>query len=172
MAKDITFEVRYIESSLNVLADRGSRADFSPSENCLDPSTVSLGFVLAGINPRVAVDLCATLVSSKCDFYISPCPDNSPGCLGTDVRCVDWSRFDQIYLFPPFQILELLLPKIEVFQGRALIIAPQTPLATPVLSSRARLARRLPSSYFLYQKDFRGEVVLRPKFHDLWMWVI
>ena len=172
LAKDITFEVRYIESSLNVLADRGSRAGFSPSENCLDPSTVSLGFALAGINPRVAVDLCATLVSSKCDFYISPCPDNSPGCLGTDVRRVNWDRFDQIYLFPPFQILELLLPKIEVFQGRALIIAPQTPLATPVLSSRARLARRLPSSYFLYQKDFRGEVVLRPKFHDLWMWVI
>ena len=171
-SKDITFEIRYIPSTLNVLADGGSRSGFRPSEDCLDPETVAYGFSLAGISPMETVDLCATLVSTKCPRYVSPCPDKSPGCVGIDARRVGWSTFDQIYLFPPIQLLDLLLFKIEHFQGKALIIAPPSGLALPVLSSRARISSPLPDSYFLYQKTSNGDIVHRRKYHNLCLWVI
>ena len=171
LAQDITFEVRHIPGKLNVLADSGSRDTLSVTENCLDQETFSFGSYLAGLDLEVAVDLCATWANTKCKHYVSPGPDPSPECVGVDVTRVDWSNFAQIYLFPPMTLLEDLLPKIEKFQGRALIIAPPTGLALPILESKARIRMRLPDSSFLFQTLPSGQVVIRNMFYDLWMWV-
>ena len=132
--RNITFEVRHIPGKLNVLADAGSRETLSATDNCLDQETFLYASRMACLDSSIAVDLCATLVNTKCRFYVSPCPDQSQFCVGRDVRTVDWSQFSQIYLFPPVPILDSLLPKIEAYQGRALIIAPPIGHALAVLS--------------------------------------
>ena len=38
---------------------------------------------------------------TRCSLYVYPCRDNSPRCVGWDARVVDWSPFQQVYLFPP-----------------------------------------------------------------------
>ena len=147
----ITFEVRHIPGTLNVLADAGSRDKPSVTDNCLDPETLSYCFGLAGLRSNVAVDLCATREITRCSLYVSPWIDNSPRCVGWDARVVDWSPFQQVYLFPPVPILEQLLPKISKFSGTGLLIAPYLngPALAPLVS-KAKLMRRLPDSYFLF----------------------
>ena len=49
MSHTITFEVRHIPGTLNVLADAGSRDKPSVTDNCLDPETLSFCFGLAGL---------------------------------------------------------------------------------------------------------------------------
>ena len=170
--RNITFEVRHIPGKLNVLADAGSRATLSATDNCLDQETFLYASRMACLDSSIAVDLCATLVNTKCRFYVSPCPDQSQFCVGRDVRTVDWSQFSQIYLFPPVPILDSLLQKIEAYQGRALIIAPPIGHALAVLSRRALWSRRLPRSSFLFQYLPSGEIVEQRKFYDYWMWVL
>ena len=102
---------------------------------------------------------------------MSPWIDNSPRCVEWDTRVVDWSPFQQVYLFPPVPILEQLLPKISKFSGTGLLIAPYLngPALAPLVS-KAKLMRRLPDSYFLFQM-IGGKMVERKKFYDYWMWV-
>ena len=125
---------------------------------------------MAGLDPTIAVDLCATRENTRCSQYVSPCIDYHPKCVGWDVRKVDWSHFQQIYLFPPVNILPDLLPKIANFKGKGLLIAPlQNGPALAQVVSRATLKRKLPDSYFLFQmKD--GKMEIRKKFYDYWMW--
>ena len=85
----ITFEVRHIPGTLNVLADAGSRDKPSVTDNCRDPETLSYCFGLAGFRSNVAVNLCATRENTRCRLFVSPCIDNSPRCLGWDARLVD-----------------------------------------------------------------------------------
>merc|ERR1712055_57893 len=72
--------VSQFPSSLNVLADAGSRDKPSVTDNCLDPETLSFCFGLAGLRSSVAVDLCATRENTRCSLFVSPCIDNSPRC--------------------------------------------------------------------------------------------
>ena len=89
----ITFEVRHIPGTLNVLADAGLRDRLSVTDNCLDPETLSYCFSLARLRTSVAVDLFATRENMRCSQFVSPCIDNSPNCVGWDARVVDWSSF-------------------------------------------------------------------------------
>ena len=115
----ITFEVRHIPGTLNVLADAGSRENPSVTDNCLDPETLSFCFSLAGLRSNVAVDLCATRVNTRCSRYVSPCVDNNPRCVGWDARVVDWSPFQQVYLFPPSSFSRTASSQnLGSFQGR------------------------------------------------------
>ena len=172
MSHTITFEVRHIPGMLNVLADVGSRDKLSVTDNCLDQETLLWCFKVAGLDSAIAVDLCATRANTRCSQYVSPCVDFHPNCVGWDVKAVDWSQFQQIYLFPPVSILPDLLSKITKFSGKGLLIAPfQNGPALAQMVSRARLKLQLPASYFLFQmKD--GEVERRRKYYDYWMWVL
>ena len=168
----ITYEVRHIPGLLNVLADAGSRDKLSVTDDCLDQETLLWCFKVAGLDSAIAVDLCATRANTRCSHYVSPCVDFHPKCVGWDVKTVDWSQFQQIYLFPPVSILPDLLSKITKFSGKGLLIAPyQNGPALAQMVSRARLKQQLPDSYFLFQmKD--GKVERRRKFYDYWMWVL
>ena len=156
---------------LIVLADAGSRDKPSVTDDCLDPETLSFCFKEAHLSQSVAVDLCATRGNTRCNQYVSPCADFDPKCVGWDVRVVDWSRFQQVYLFPPVSILIDLIPKIKAFPGRGLLIAPPPEgSALTLLNSSVFTSQPLPEEYFLFQM-IDGEMVERRKYHDYWMWV-
>ena len=128
-------------------------------------------FSRAHVRSSVAAFLFATRENTRCSQFVSPCIDNSPNCVGWDVTVVDWSRFQQIYLFPPVSLLIKLIPKIRKYTGRGLLIAPlQNGPVLTLLRSKAFISQQLPDSYFLFQM-VNGEMVERKKFHDYWMWV-
>ena len=164
----ITFQVRHIKGSNNVLADAGSRDNLDAAHNCLDQATLEFCFRRCGYVPLT--DLFGSMENTRCKFYISPCPDNSPNCLGVDALSVDWNKFDRVYMFPPPLLLPKLISKIMSYRGRGVLIAPYTNNSfLGALESRATRRTRLPETYFLFQMK-NGSMVTRPKFWDLWMW--
>ena len=167
----ITFEVRHIPGIQNVLADAGSRpGQINAMNNMLDLKTLKYCFYVLGCIPEV--DCFASRENTRCKQFISPCPDYGPNCVGINALKVDWNRFRSIYAFPPPSLLEKLMPKIEDYRGKGILIAPfiNNPMLSPLIK-RAIWAEPLPKDYFLYQ-EVEGEVVLRQKFHDLWLWIL
>ena len=167
---NITFEVRHIKGSNNVLADAGSRWGLNAAHNMLDQITLDYCFTVLGFIPLV--DCFASRENTRCVSFISPCPDSSLNCVGIDALKTDWTSFPSIYAFPPPLLLPLVLEKIENYPGKGILIAPYLNNSVlPGLMRRARWAEPLPKSYFLFQ--MRGkEVIHRRKFYDLWMWVL
>ena len=84
------------------------------------------------------VDLFATRENRKLSSFVSPVPD--PLAVGVDAFSLDWSRWEGIYLFPPFsQILRVVLC-LQHYQGRAILITPDWPNQPwfPILLERAK----------------------------------
>ena len=44
-----------------------------------------------------------------------------------DALSLDWNQWNQIYLFPPFNLLMKVLNKLRSFKGTAALIAPYWP---------------------------------------------
>ena len=54
-------------------------------------------------------------------MYVSP--NLAPLALGMDAMSVDWIQWDRIYLFPPFNLLSMILDRLRSFQGTVTLVA-------------------------------------------------
>ena len=104
------------------------------------------------------IDLFATRYNYKIVPFVSPCPDDKAWAM--DATSLDWNEWESIYLFPPRELLQHLLPKIASFRGVGLLIAFRTPgsVVTTALELRCSRVFRL-SSPVLSQDTEVGEVL-------------
>ena len=149
---NIQFVAGHIAGSLNVLADRGSRQGSISTENMLDQDSLLYIWDKWKLNPWL--DAFATLVTTRCPSYVSPCPD--PKAYAIDACRHDWNNWirpgEGIYFFPPPALMPYLVEKFVAFKGHGVLIAPfNGHIWLPRLMSRVDKVCHLPKDYYLFQ---------------------
>ena len=166
----IRLSMKHICGTLNVLADKHSRALPISTEWSLDLQTFRW---LCSLSVPPQVDLFATRENHLLPAYVSPCPD--PGALEVNAMSLSWDEWESIYLFPPVQLLSKVVPRLARFPGRGILVAPFYPQASwlPLLLSRAPRPRPLPSDHSLSQVISSGRVFHpNPSVYCLHAWVL
>ena len=146
---------KYLQGSLNVLADSGSRQLPVQTEWELDGETFQWLSSLAG---PFQVDLFATRDNAKLQSFVSPFPD--PLAVGVNALSLQWDEWERIYLFPPVPVLRAVVPRLRRFSGRGLLVAPFYAASDwcPSLLIRSPLPLPLPVSHSLSQVTSKGRV--------------
>ena len=155
---NIRFVAGHIAGPLNVLADRGSRQGSISTENMLDQDSLLYIWDKWQLNPWL--DVFATLVTTRCPSYVSPCPD--PKAYAIDACRHDWNDWiipgKSIYFFPPPALMPYLVEKFVAFKGKGVLIAPFSGhIWLPRLMSRVDKVCHLPKDYYLFQ-FVKGEI--------------
>ena len=161
---------QHLSGVLNVLADKASRDSPVSTEWSLDQESFDSLCVSYG-TPQV--DLMATWENHKLAAYVSPCPD--PSACGLDAFSCDWDRWDFIYLFPPFQLLQEVVRRLGAFGGGGFLIAPLWPSALWFLPLVGRCPRRHPLrlGHTLSQYTADGVVYLPEVLrYNLHVWIL
>ena len=104
---------RHIEGKRNVAADALSRdqpipAEWELSEEEFRSLQTQHGAVLE-------VDLLASPLNFKLQKFF--CPFRHPLAEAVDALAQDWSRFKQVWLFPPPNLIGLVAEKLRAYQG-------------------------------------------------------
>ena len=160
----------HLQGSLNVLADKASRASPISTEWSLDDLSFQLLCVRHGL-PQV--DLMATLENAKISTYISPCPDVK--AWGLDALSCDWDLWESIYLFPPFQLLPEVVLRLASFRGTGFLVAPlwASALWFPLLAERCPHRHPLREGHVLSQWTSEGLVELdQVGLYQLHAWIL
>ena len=166
----IQLATKHICGTLNVLADKNSRAVPISTEWSLDLKTFRWLYSLS-VPPQI--DLFATRENNLLPAYVSPCPD--PGALEVNALSLSWDRWESIYLFPPVQLLPKVVSRLAHYQGRGILVAPIYPQASwlPLLLSRAPDPRPLPSDHNLSQLLSSGRIFHpNPSVYCLHAWTL
>ena len=121
---------KYIPTDLNVLADRLSRMNTPALSEWKLHTEVFQSLCQKFFHPQV--DLFATRWNHQLRKFISPCPDTRASQV--DAMQADWSQYEAIYLFPPPKLLGKIIPKLQAFKGRAIVVAPFNKLAPHIVS--------------------------------------
>ena len=114
----------HLAGVLNVRADLLSRGCPVPTEWTLDDASFRW---LEDVWGPFEVDLFATEENKKLQTFASPYPH--PEAVGQDALALDWNRWRNIYLFPPKNLLPLVVKKLADYQGSGVLVAPDWPLA-------------------------------------------
>ncbi len=115
--KEIFIYCTYINTKLNIYADKASRevvdkTDFSLDTNSFKTICQKLG------TPEI--DMFATVHTRKCTRYCSWFPD--PECEIVDAFSMKWVDF--FYAFPPFTLIVKVLRKIYDDKARGIVVVP------------------------------------------------
>ena len=114
----------HIPGTLNVIADKKSRSfDFEKEWMLSKPYFDEL--LLRFPDLGVGVDLFATRANSQLPQFVSWDPD--PEAIAVDAFTLNWSKFDYVYIFPPFSVISRVLAKMRRDGARGLIIVPHWP---------------------------------------------
>ena len=171
----ITLIPKHISGELNVLADQGSRASPIPTEWSLDRRTFKWLLRLASRHglPRPQVDLFATRHNAQLSDFVSPVPDD--WAVEVNALSLDWDVWTSVYLFPPVNLLNRLLPHLWRYKGRGILVAPFHAKAAwfPTLVARCPVRFPLPTSHSLSQVTSRGKEFHRyPQALQLHAWIL
>ena len=172
---NITLIPKHISGELNVLADQGSRLSPLPREWSLDIHSFKWLLRLARSHriPMPQVDLFATRYNYQLESFVSPVPD--PLAVEVNALSLDWNNWDSIYLFPPVNLLNRLLPFLWKFKGKGILVAPYHAKSGwfQTLTSRCPLQFPLPVNHSLSQITRRGRVYHRyPQALNLHAWIL
>ena len=107
----------HISGSLNCKADALSREGPIQTEWTLNRDTFLSRF------PGLQIDLFATPQNAQLPKFVSPMPDHR--AVACNALLLDWNQWEQIYLFPPVNLLLKVLMKLKEFKGIAILIAPE-----------------------------------------------
>ena len=146
---------KHLPGGLNLLADQGSRQYPILTEWSINQRTFD--YILDRNGP-LKLDVFATRENTHRRLFISPFPD--PLAFGENALSLDWSQWEDIYLFPPVTLLPEVLAHLEIFRGRGVLIAPLFPHAAwfPNLLRRSKGHYPLPTFHTLSQMTFEGRV--------------
>ena len=167
---NIVLVPRHLRGVLNVLADKASRDSPVSTEWSLDQVSFDS---LCEAHGTPQVDLMATWENHKLRTCISPCPD--PNACGLDAFSSSWDRWDAIYLFPPFQLLQEVVRRLGAFGGKGFLIAPLWPSALWFSPLVERCPRRHPLrlEHSLSQCTTRGVIYLAEIHrYNLHVWIL
>ena len=155
LLNSIVLVPKHLPGKLNTLADMGSRREPMATEWSLDRRTFNW---LSERNGLPQVDLFANRLNRQVKSFISPFPDNL--AIGTNALSVDWNQWDNIYLFPPVNLLVRVMTCLSSYRGKGILIAPDFPQALwfPQLLERSKGQCSLPGFHSLYQETFSGRV--------------
>ena len=97
---------------------------------------------------------------TQLEAFVSPCPD--PLAVAIDALSMDWEIWQVIYLFPPFQLLEIVVDRLTSFTGRGFLVAPFWPTASWFVQLEERCSFRFPlrEEAFLWQTTDKGMISL------------
>ena len=99
-----------------------SRSSVISTEWSLSQTDFHLITLRVGFVPEV--DLFATDLNHKTTQYLSPCPD--PAAVAIDSFNVDWSQWENLYLFPPTALISKALAKLrETKFVKAILVCQQ-----------------------------------------------
>ncbi len=117
---DMFITSAHIPGVENVVADRASRKDYEQSEwmlckDLFQQAVMHFDFI-------VDLDCFATQANTQVQNYISRYPD--PFALYIDAFSINW-RNRNVYLFPPFSLINRVLQKIRVDKATALCVVPK-----------------------------------------------
>lgn len=79
------------------------------------------------LHDPLQVDLFSHPGNNKLPQFV--CAFHHPHAAATDALSTDWSRWTQLYLFPPKPLLPSVLRKLKTFQGHGVLIIPDLPSA-------------------------------------------
>jgi len=112
----------YIPGKLNVQADIASRHFTNPDieiKLCRNIFTdLCCRFSIAP-----SIDMFASHRNNQLATYASWKPDPKASYVDAFTMC--WDKFEAIYLFPPFSVIDRVLDKLRSYKGKALIIFPR-----------------------------------------------
>ena len=114
---------RHLPGHLNTWADSLSRSHPVRAEWSLSPQ--SFQQLTTHLSPEI--DLFAHPGNAKLPTF--GCPFPFPSATVVDALATNWNRWKKIYLFPPPDLIQTCLQKLENFGGSALVIVPVLPSA-------------------------------------------
>ena len=110
----------HIPGKENVVADMASRREYKQAEWMLNRDLFQ--HAVRVFSFEVALDCFATRANAQIPQYVSRDPD--PFATHIDAFSINWSTTN-VYLFPPFSLINKVLQKIRVDQARALCVFPE-----------------------------------------------
>ena len=123
-SNDIDLTISHLPGAKNVQADEKSRKFNDATEWMLNPiifkKVVQKTFV-----PKV--DLFANRLNHQLPQFLSWKPD--PEAMAIDAFSVGWNKWNNVYIFPPFSLIQRALRKLEQEEAEALFILPNWPTA-------------------------------------------
>lgn len=136
-AKDLSTFIRahHIAGATNVIADALSRPTALEAECELPPAQFS---ALCLMIETPQVDLFASPRNHKLPVFVSPFAH--PKAAAVDALAISWNQWNNLYLFPPPELLLKVAQRLETFQGKVITIAPSRSTAPwfPILSHLCR----------------------------------
>jgi len=119
IARDIWLSAAHLPGKCNTAADKASRIFHDHTEWKLDSNIyVSITQVLGA----PSIGLFAFRLNFQTRPYIAWLPD--PGAFSIDAFFVDWGE-QYFYAFPPFNLIDRVLQKVEADQAFGILIVPQ-----------------------------------------------
>lgn len=119
ITRDIWLSAAHLPGKCNTAADKASRIFHDHTEWKLDSNIfVSITQVLGA----PSIDLFASRLNFQTKPYIAWHPD--PGAFAIDAFSVDWGKH-HFYAFPPFNLIDRVLQKVESDQASGILIVPQ-----------------------------------------------
>ena len=119
---DIT--ITHIAGVKNIKADEQSRKFNDATEWMLNPN-IFQKLVQNFFLPKI--DLFASRLNHQTPKFVSWKPD--PEAMAIDAFSLKWNRWDKVYIFPPFSLIQRVLQKLSRDEAEALVIIPNWPTA-------------------------------------------
>ena len=119
--RNIWLVASYIQSKLNMEADKASRIISEEAEWCLDQKYFD--HIVSNLG-MPEIDLFASKANHKCVKYFSWKKD--PGSFGSDAFTFDWSK-DFFYAFTPFSMILRVIRKIVSDGATGILVVPYWP---------------------------------------------
>ena len=116
---DIWISAAHLPGKSNSVADKASRIFHDHTEWQLHPN---IYFSITQAFGVPSIDLFASRLNFQTKPYIAWHPD--PGAFAIDAFSVDWGKH-YFYAFPPFNLIDRVLQKVEVDEASGILIVPR-----------------------------------------------
>ena len=122
ISQDIWITAAHIPGKANVEADWESRNFNDQSHWKLN---VNVFEKICAAFGKPDVDLFASRLNFQCKPFVSWRPD--PEADAIDAFTVDWNQYSNVYIFPPFSLLNRVLQKFTLDKAQGIVVAPYWP---------------------------------------------
>jgi len=119
---NIWLTIAHIPGRLNIEADAESRIFSDQTEWKLCPRAFAKICEQFGTPD---IDLFASRLNYQCENYVAWRPD--PGAVAINAFTVDWEKYTNCFLFPPFSMVTKVLQKMVQDNAQGIIVAPWWP---------------------------------------------
>ena len=161
--KNVWLVASHIKGVENDLADNRSRIFHDATEWSLDKKAFS---EICHIFGSPDIDLFASRLNNKVANYCSWEPD--PHSLHVDAFTVNWAKFDNCYVFPPFNLVGKVIRKLLLDDVKSLIlVCPNWP-SQPWYPLLKKFKTGEPGIHFHNRKDLLLLPFDRTKTHGIW----